>query len=186
MAKTFEQLFPRPRGFDGISRPYSPRSGEAARSVRSLHLAEKAPTALGIAEEDLSHCSAPSRQPGDAAGARRLPAIYLSGCRSRRRHTRAMYPTRASIPPMPVRTVPPHQPHFQRAARSTLGRRAKIDWFVPVVADAEAASRPLNAFEIMKPISSGAAGVHFEDQLPLKEVRPHGGNVIRPRRMSAT
>jgi len=52
----------------------------------------------------------------------------------------------------------------------------KIDWFVPVVADAEAGfGGPLNAFEIMKAyIEAGAAGVHFEDQLASERRRPHG------------
>src|SRR5881296_4281831 len=43
----------------------------------------------------------------------------------------------------------------------------EIDWFAPIVADAEAGfGGPLNAFELMKAmIEAGAAGVHFEDQL---------------------
>src|SRR5258705_826668 len=43
---------------------------------------------------------------------------------------------------------------------------AKIDWFVPIVADAEAGfGGPLNSFEIMKAyIEAAAAGVHFQDQ----------------------
>ena len=42
-----------------------------------------------------------------------------------------------------------------------------IDWFLPIVADAEAGfGGVLNAFELMKDmIDAGAAGVHFEDQL---------------------
>src|SRR3546814_18253593 len=44
---------------------------------------------------------------------------------------------------------------------------ARRDWFIPIVADAEAGfGGPLNCFEIMKAyIEAGAAGVHFEDQL---------------------
>jgi isocitrate lyase len=42
-----------------------------------------------------------------------------------------------------------------------------IDYFLPIVADAEAGfGGVLNAFELMKGmIEAGAAGVHFEDQL---------------------
>src|SRR4051794_30142950 len=42
-----------------------------------------------------------------------------------------------------------------------------IDWYAPIVADAEAGfGGPLNAFEIMKSyIEAGVAAVHFEDQL---------------------
>ncbi len=52
-----------------------------------------------------------------------------------------------------------------------------IDFFAPIVADAEAGfGGVLNAFELMKAmIDAGAAGVHFEDQLASRqEVRPHG------------
>ena len=54
-------------------------------------------------------------------------------------------------------------------------------WLAPIVADAEAGfGGPLNAFELMKAIiEAGAAGVHFEDQLVVREeVRP-------PRRQGA-
>jgi isocitrate lyase len=60
---------------------------------------------------------------------------------------------------------------------------AKIDWFVPIVADAEAGfGGPLNSFEIMKAyIEAGAAGVHFEDQLASEKKCGHmGGKVLIP------
>jgi len=58
----------------------------------------------------------------------------------------------------------------------------KHDWFVPIVADAEAGfGGPLNCFEIMKAyIEAGAAGVHFEDQLASEKKCGHlGGKVIK-------
>jgi isocitrate lyase len=57
-----------------------------------------------------------------------------------------------------------------------VGRGATIDYFAPIVADAEAGfGGVLNAFELMKAmIEAGAAGVHFEDQLASAKVRPHG------------
>ena len=56
-----------------------------------------------------------------------------------------------------------------------------IDWFVPMVADAEAGfGGPLNAYEIMREmIDAGAAGVHFEDQLSSAKKCGHmGGKVL--------
>ncbi len=58
-----------------------------------------------------------------------------------------------------------------------------IDWFAPLVADAEAGfGGPLNAFEIMRDmIEAGAAGVHFEDQLSSAKKCGHmGGKVLVP------
>jgi isocitrate lyase len=58
-----------------------------------------------------------------------------------------------------------------------------IDWFVPMVADAEAGfGGPLNAFEVMRDmIDGGAAGVHFEDQLSSAKKCGHmGGKVLVP------
>jgi len=60
---------------------------------------------------------------------------------------------------------------------------ATRDWFLPIVADAEAGfGGPLNAFELMKGmIEAGAAGVHFEDQLSSEKKCGHlGGKVLIP------
>jgi isocitrate lyase len=60
---------------------------------------------------------------------------------------------------------------------------AERDWFLPIVADAEAGfGGPLNSFEIMKAfIEAGAAGVHFEDQLASEKKCGHmGGKVLIP------
>ncbi len=56
-----------------------------------------------------------------------------------------------------------------------------IHWFAPIVADAEAGfGGNLNAYELMKAmIESGAAGVHFEDQLSsMKKCGHMGGKVL--------
>ncbi|WP_309131072.1 isocitrate lyase [Brevibacterium sp.] len=63
------------------------------------------------------------------------------------------------------------------------GIRTVEDWLVPIVADAEAGfGGPLNAFELMKGmINSGAAGVHWEDQLASEKKCGHlGGKVLIP------
>ena len=59
---------------------------------------------------------------------------------------------------------------------------AKKDWYVPIVADAEAGfGGPLNCFELMKAmIEAGAAGVHFEDQLASEKKCGHLGGKLCP------
>jgi isocitrate lyase len=61
--------------------------------------------------------------------------------------------------------------------------KKSTDWYVPIVADAEAGfGGPLHAFELMKAmIEAGAAGVHFEDQLASEKKCGHlGGKVLVP------
>ena len=68
---------------------------------------------------------------------------------------------------------------------SSPGDKGFIDYFLPIVADAEAGfGGVLNAFELMKNmITSGAAGVHFEDQLAAAKKCGHmGGKVLVPTR----
>jgi len=63
------------------------------------------------------------------------------------------------------------------------GTKSVEDWLVPIVADAEAGfGGPLNAYELMKSmISSGASGVHWEDQLASEKKCGHlGGKVLIP------
>ena len=58
-----------------------------------------------------------------------------------------------------------------------------FDFFLPIIADAEAGfGGPLNCFELMKSmIESGAAAVHFEDQLASEKKCGHlGGKVLVP------
>src|SRR5690606_32926684 len=116
-----------------------------------------------------------------------LQAIYLSGWQVAADANTAgqMYPDQSLYPanagPELARRI---NKTFQRADQIEHAEGgAKIDWFVPIVADAEAGfGGPLNAFEIMKAyIEAGAAGVHFEDQLASEKKCGHlGGKVLIP------
>ncbi len=116
-----------------------------------------------------------------------LKSIYLSGWQVAADANNAgeMYPDQSLYPsssvPEVVRRI---NRTFQRADQiQTLEGERKIDFFAPIVADAEAGfGGPLNAFELMKQmIEAGAAGVHFEDQLASEKKCGHlGGKVLVP------
>ena len=63
------------------------------------------------------------------------------------------------------------------------GDKGYVDYFLPIVADAEAGfGGVLNAYELMRAmILAGASGVHFEDQLAsVKKCGHMGGKVLVP------
>jgi isocitrate lyase len=72
---------------------------------------------------------------------------------------------------------------IQHAKGICEGDKGYIDYFAPIVADAEAGfGGVLNAHELMKAmIRAGAGGVHFEDQLAsVKKCGHMGGKVLVP------
>ncbi|NLZ98924.1 MAG: isocitrate lyase [Micrococcus sp.] len=117
-----------------------------------------------------------------------LRSIYLSGWQvaadaNLAGHT---YPDQSLYPANSV-------PQVVRRINNALMRADQIEWaegvqsvedyLVPIVADAEAGfGGPLNAYELMKSmIDSGAAGVHWEDQVASEKKCGHlGGKVLIP------
>ena len=118
-----------------------------------------------------------------------LKAIYLSGWQVAGDANLAgeMYPDQSLYPANSV-------PMVVKRINNTLTRADQIQWsegkddidfFAPIVADAEAGfGGVLNAFELMKAmIEAGASGVHFEDQLAsVKKCGHMGGKVLVPSR----
>ncbi|MDX6645052.1 MAG: isocitrate lyase [Miltoncostaeaceae bacterium] len=120
-----------------------------------------------------------------------LKAIYLSGWQvaADANLSGQMYPDQSLYPANSV-------PHVVRRINQALQRADQIhhaegddsvDWFAPIVADAEAGfGGPLNVFELVKAmIEAGASGVHLEDQLSSEKKCGHmGGKVLLPTQTS--
>ncbi|GAB3057546.1 isocitrate lyase [Virgibacillus ainsalahensis] len=116
-----------------------------------------------------------------------LKAIYLSGWQVAADANMAgqMYPDQSLYP---VNSVPNVVKRINQALQRSdqihfAEGNEDIDWFAPIVADAEAGfGGQLNVFELMKAmIEAGASAVHFEDQLSSEKKCGHlGGKVLLP------
>ena len=116
-----------------------------------------------------------------------LQAIYVSGWQVAADANMAghMYPDQSLYPANSVpQVVKKINQALQRADQINYREgKTEIDWFAPIVADAEAGfGGALNVYEIMKAmIEAGAAAVHFEDQLASEKKCGHmGGKVLIP------
>ncbi len=121
-----------------------------------------------------------------------VKAIYLSGWQvaADNNSYMSMYPDQSLYPvdsvPLVVERI---NNTFKRADEIQCargigpGHKDFVDYFLPIVGDAEAGfGGVLNAHELMKRmIRAGAAGVHFEDQLAsVKKCGHMGGKVLVP------
>ncbi len=121
-----------------------------------------------------------------------IKAIYLSGWQVAADNNSylSMYPDQSLYP---VNSVPAVVERINNAFKRAdeiqcsrgigPGHKDYVDFFAPIVADAEAGfGGVLNAFELMKAmIRAGAGGVHFEDQLAsVKKCGHMGGKVLVP------
>jgi isocitrate lyase len=178
--------------WEGVHRPYSAQEVQKLRGTVKI---EHTLAQLGARKlwEKL-HREEPVRALGALSGGQAvqmakagLEAIYCSGWQvaadanlgGQTYPDQSLYPAN-SVPQLVKRL----NNALQRADQVEHGEGgAKRDWFLPIVADAEAGfGGPLNAFELMKGmIEAGAAGVHFEDQLSSEKKCGHlGGKVLIP------
>jgi isocitrate lyase len=180
--------------WQGITRPYSVDDVERLRG--SLHIEHTLARRGAERLWNLLHAEHESFVPalGAVTGNQAvqqvkagLKAIYVSGWQVAADANNAgqMYPDQSLYPADSV-------PNLVRRINQALQRADQvhhaegddsIDWYPPLVADAEAGfGGNLNAFELMKSmIEAGAACVHFEDQLSSAKKCGHlGGKVLVP------
>ena len=178
--------------FDGVKRPYGAAQVERLRGSFPIAytLAERGANKLWKLLHEEPYVNTLGAMTGNQAmqmARAGLKAVYLSGWQvaADNNTAGAMYPDQSLYPANAA-------PELCRRINRTLQRADQVehaeggatrDWFLPIVADAEAGfGGPLNSFEIMKAfIEAGAAGVHFEDQLASEKKCGHmGGKVLIP------
>jgi len=176
----------------GISRPYTPQDVLRLRGSLAIEhtIARRGAERLWQMLHSESHVPALGAMTGNQAVQQvkaGLKAIYVSGWQvaADANNSGQMYPDQSLYPADSV-------PNLCRRINQALQRADQvhhsegdhsIDWFAPLVADAEAGfGGNLNAFELMKGmIEAGAACVHFEDQLSSAKKCGHlGGKVLVP------
>src|SRR3989449_4167149 len=180
------------RRWQGITRSYTPEDVERLRGTLPIQytLASHGATRLWKLMRDEPYVAVLSAVTGNQAVQEvraGLKAIYISGWQvaADANCAMTMYPDQSLYP---SDSVPNLICRIQNALRRAdeihhMNGDQSIDWYVPLVADAEAGfGGVLNAYELMKlMIAAGAAGVHFEDQLSsVKKCGHLGGKVLVP------
>ena len=183
--------------FEGIKRDYTQEDVRRLQgSVQVKHtLAERGAWRLWKDLNERDYVNALGTYTGNQAvqmAKAGLRSIYLSGWQVAADANLAgqTYPDQSLYPSNSVPTVVNRiNEAFRRADQiQTMenmdgGNAGNIDYFLPIMADAEAGfGGTLNAFELMRwMIEAGAAGVHFEDQLASEKKCGHlGGKVLVP------
>ena len=180
-----------PERWRGIERPYSHEDVERLRGpVHVEHtLARRGAERLWELLQGDEHVAALGALTGGQAvqmAKAGLKAIYLSGWQVAADANLAgqTYPDQSLYPadsaPALVRRL---NNALLRAGQVEAVEGRKVDWLLPIVADAEAGfGGPLQAYELMRAmIEAGAAGVHYEDQLAAEKKCGHlGGKVLVP------
>ncbi|RFU67734.1 isocitrate lyase [Bacillus sp. V59.32b] len=191
-AKRLEENWKSDERWNGISRPYSAEDVIRLRgSIDIEHtLAQRGSEKLWNLIHTEDFVNALGALTGNQAMQQvkaGLKAIYLSGWQvaADANLSGQMYPDQSLYPANSVpQVVKRINQALQRADQIHYSEgNEEIDWFAPIVADAEAGfGGQLNVFELMKGmIEAGAAGVHFEDQLSSEKKCGHlGGKVLLP------
>ncbi|MEQ6378215.1 isocitrate lyase [Bacillaceae bacterium S4-13-56] len=187
-----EELWSMEDRWEGVERPYSAKDVMKLRGSIDIEytLARRGAEKLWSLLHEKDYVHALGALTGNQAVQQvkaGLQAIYLSGWQVAADANLAghMYPDQSLYPANSVpHVVKRINQALQRADQiQTLEGKGDIDYFVPIVADAEAGfGGQLNVFELMKGmIESGAAAVHFEDQLSSEKKCGHlGGKVLLP------
>ena len=180
------------RRWQGIKRTYSPHDVHRLRGTLPIEhtLARHGAARLWQLLREEPYIPALSAVTGNQAVQEvraGLKAVYVSGWQvaADANNAMTMYPDQSLYP---ADSVPNLLRRIQNALRRAdeihhLNGDHSIEWYVPLVADAEAGfGGVLNAYELMKlMIAEGAAGVHFEDQLSsVKKCGHLGGKVLVP------
>ncbi|QAS53790.1 isocitrate lyase [Halobacillus litoralis] len=176
----------------GVKRPYKPEDVIRLRGSIDIQytLAEKGSEKLWKLMNEEGYVHALGALTGNQAMQQvkaGLKAIYLSGWQvaADANLSGHMYPDQSLYPANSVpQVVKRINQALQRADQvHYMEGDQKMDWFAPIVADAEAGfGGQLNVFELMKGmIEAGASAVHFEDQLSSEKKCGHlGGKVLLP------
>ncbi|MFG6113722.1 isocitrate lyase [Halobacillus sp. MO56] len=178
--------------WEGITRPYEPEDVIRLRGSMDIEytLAKKGSEKLWKMLNEEGYVHALGALTGNQAMQQvkaGLKAIYLSGWQvaADANLSGHMYPDQSLYPANSVpQVVKRINQALQRADQiHHMEGKDDIDWFAPIVADAEAGfGGQLNVFELMKGmIEAGASAVHFEDQLSSEKKCGHlGGKVLLP------